>query len=457
VKKKISFVVTVFVLIMLTGVTLFLVGRVHEDVRPIAIEGAMDIEISALLHEMGTYKTEKDGSYIYYIGNIDEIPVIVARTEVGMVNAAASTMLLIEKYHPKAIINQGTAGGHDPNLHVFDIVIGTKTVNIGKYRTEHRDAGKGSDPMSWIFEKTTLQENGQTNSYVSFSSDPTLVQAALQVGSTYTHGKVVEGMVGSADVWNREVDRIKWFHEKVGTSAEEMEAASAAQVAKAFATPYLSLRVISNSEVSGERTEDLKKAGQYGAEFAIQVVKAIDKNGQPARRVEAKIETKNIRYWIESLGLISHPEGGYYRETYHSKESISDQELSHSFAGKRMLATSIYFLLPSDQVSHFHRLKSDELWYYHAGSSLTIYVIHENGELQQIRLGPDLKNGEVLQAIIPKNSIFGSVVNEKDSYSLVGCMVSPGFDFQDFELFKRDQLLRMYPKHHEIITKLTEK
>lgn len=85
-------------------------------------------------------------------------------------------------------------------------------------------------------------------------------------------------------------------------------------------------------------------------------------------------------YYVSKLGLTPHPEGGYYKSIFASEEQTSDGELTVNFEGKRKLYTSIYFLLTSNDISHFHRLKSDELWYYHAGSSLTIHSIDENGE-----------------------------------------------------------------------------
>ena len=166
------------------------------------------------------------------------------------------------------------------------------------------------------------------------------------------------------------------------------------------------------------------------------------------------MKNSNAQYWVSKLGLLPHPEGGYYKRTFESEEHTSDQELTVNFVGKRKLYTSIYFLLTSNDVSHFHRLKSDELWYYHAGSPLTIHIIDENGEYEEIKLGMNLDNGEVPQALVPKNSIFGSSVMEEDTCSLVGCMVSPGFEFQDFELFTQSELLTKYPKHEEIIMKL---
>ncbi|MGG3503956.1 MULTISPECIES: cupin domain-containing protein [Paenibacillus] len=162
----------------------------------------------------------------------------------------------------------------------------------------------------------------------------------------------------------------------------------------------------------------------------------------------------DAEYYISKLGLEPHPEGGYYKRTFESEEKTSDQELSVSFEGTRLLYTSIYFLLGSNDLSHFHRLKSDELWYYHAGGPLTVHVIDENGEYKEFKLGINLDKGEVPQVLVPKNCIFGSSVKDQDTFSLVGCMVSPGFEFRDFELFTQDELFAKYPQHKDVIMKL---
>lgn len=152
----------------------------------------------------------------------------------------------------------------------------------------------------------------------------------------------------------------------------------------------------------------------------------------------------SAQYFIEKLEMISHPEGGYYKESFASGSNVRD----------RHLWTSIYFLLRKGEVSNFHRLKSDEMWYYHSGSSLTIYMITPEGELIEEKLGLDIEKGEKPQILVPKNYIFGSAMNE-EGYALVGCMVSPGFDFEDFELFERESLLKEYPNYEDVIMKLT--
>ncbi|MBE6057859.1 cupin domain-containing protein, partial [Clostridium sp.] len=157
---------------------------------------------------------------------------------------------------------------------------------------------------------------------------------------------------------------------------------------------------------------------------------------------------KDANYFIEKLDMTAHPEGGYYKESFISAENITDSDLTTTFEDKRILWTSIYFLLRNGEVSNFHRLKSDEMWYYHSGSPLTIYMITPEGELITEQLGLDIEKGEKPQVLVPKNYIFGSAMNNK-GYALVGCMVSPGFEFRDFELFERDTLLNLYPKYKE--------
>lgn len=159
-------------------------------------------------------------------------------------------------------------------------------------------------------------------------------------------------------------------------------------------------------------------------------------------------------YFIKNLDMTPHPEGGFYKEIYASEENITSNDLKVDFEGSRILWTSIYFLLKDGEVSNFHRLKSDEMWYYHSGSPLTIYMISPEGELITEQLGLDIEHGEKPQVLVPKNYIFGSAMNH-EGYALVGCMVSPGFEFKDFELFKRNELIAKYPQHQQIIHKLT--
>lgn len=153
---------------------------------------------------------------------------------------------------------------------------------------------------------------------------------------------------------------------------------------------------------------------------------------------------KDKNYWIETLHLENHPEGGYFHEILRSDVLYNDHPLY----------TSIYFLLDTLSPSHFHRLSSDEVWYYHAGHPLTIHELHPDGRYTQQHLGSDIEQGQQLQAVVRSGTIFGSTCDTPESYALVGCMVAPGFDFKDFELFSEDTLLDLYPEHAAIIKRL---
>lgn len=163
---------------------------------------------------------------------------------------------------------------------------------------------------------------------------------------------------------------------------------------------------------------------------------------------------QTAEYWIKHLDLKAHPEGGFYRETYRSNELISVAGLPARFPDERNFSTAIYFLLRSQDRSMFHRIKSDELWHFHAGGSLSIYILSSAG-LTILKLGADLEKGESLQVVIPANCWFGAKVNDANSYTLAGCTVAPGFDFHDFELARRENLINDFSQHKDIITTLT--
>ena len=159
---------------------------------------------------------------------------------------------------------------------------------------------------------------------------------------------------------------------------------------------------------------------------------------------------KYPKYWIDNLNLHPHPEGGYYKEVYRSQDSFKPV----GFVGERNYMTSIYFLLEAGSVSHFHSINSDELWYFHAGDSLSVHVIYPDGKLDTLKIGRNVEDGELPQVVVPAGTVFGSKSN--GNYSLVGCVVSPGFDFQDFKLFRTSELIKSYPKHRQIIEVLSK-
>jgi len=159
----------------------------------------------------------------------------------------------------------------------------------------------------------------------------------------------------------------------------------------------------------------------------------------------------SVENLIERLELIRHPEGGWYRETYRSGEMIPADTLPERFGGGRPFCTAIYFLLEKSDISVLHRIKSDEMWHFYAGATLTVHLFTPEGKHRAIKLGTDIASGETYQAVVPAECWFGAEVSGDGDYSMVGCSVAPGFDFSDFEIGSRDSLLKQFPDHTEII------
>jgi len=158
---------------------------------------------------------------------------------------------------------------------------------------------------------------------------------------------------------------------------------------------------------------------------------------------------------IARLNLTPHPEGGYFRETYRAAEAIGQPALPPRFGGDRSISTAIYYLLEAGDCSHFHRIRSDEVWHFYAGDPLNVVEIDPAGHLKTTRLGGDIEAGTVFQHTVPAGVWFGAEPAEGSRFALVGCTVAPGFDFADFEISKRDVLLAEYPAHRDWIQRLT--
>jgi hypothetical protein len=164
------------------------------------------------------------------------------------------------------------------------------------------------------------------------------------------------------------------------------------------------------------------------------------------------MNTKAAQY-IKQLGLKKHPEGGYYKEVYRSGELILPEHLPNRYKSARNFSTSIYFLLEGKQFSAFHLLQSDEIWHFYDGGKIIIYQIDRSGQLAIEKLGKE--KGCNFQITIKKGTWFAAEPDNKKSFSLFGCTVSPGFDFEDFKLGNHKELSDKFPEHESLINRLT--
>jgi len=160
------------------------------------------------------------------------------------------------------------------------------------------------------------------------------------------------------------------------------------------------------------------------------------------------MDTKNAAYWIQHLDLGPHPEGGYYKEVFRSKQQVVRSGTDEM----KQACTSIYYLLEGADYSGFHRIASDELWYFHKGEPLLIHIIDENGGYSSIELSD--KSSGVLSAVVEAGLWFASEIPSRNGFTLVSCAVAPGFEFSEFEMANKQALMLLYPQHAGLFDRL---
>ena len=158
---------------------------------------------------------------------------------------------------------------------------------------------------------------------------------------------------------------------------------------------------------------------------------------------------------VNHFDLVPHPEGGFYRETYRSAAMLPASLPGSGINGPRNVSTAILFLLRAGEYSHLHRIRQDEIWHFHLGGALRLALISPAGEASEVRIGPDVLAGEQVQFTVPGGFWFGATPAPGVPFTLVGCTVAPGFEFADFELGQRDELLCRFPSAGACVREFT--
>ncbi len=209
----------------------------------IMIMGAMkDVELNLILDNLTDVKIHEEVCCTFYEGRLFDKNVVVCHSNIGSVHAAVATFAGIKKYRPTAIIGIGVAGAHREDIHREELVIATSVINLNSldYELKKFDSSK---------ELLEMMKNSQVNS----------------------NSKVHYGTIGSGDVWTKDAEKIKVFNEKYLTLCEEMESAAIYEVAKRFDVPVVSIRAISNNEITGE--EYVRETGAIAQRFLFELLK----------------------------------------------------------------------------------------------------------------------------------------------------------------------------------------
>jgi hypothetical protein len=148
-------------------------------------------------------------------------------------------------------------------------------------------------------------------------------------------------------------------------------------------------------------------------------------------------------------------EGGYYVETYRSPELIGPECLPGRYSGPRNVHTAIYYLLEPNTFSGMHRLASDEVFHFYLGHPVEMLQLWPDGSGKVVVIGADIQAGMLPQVVVPRGVWQGARLAAGGEFALLGCTVSPGFDFSDYESGSRDLLSQTYPAFTNLIRLLT--
>lgn len=207
--------------------------------KTIIVQGAMHTEIEQLLYTLPPANKVVHHGYVFYETAISNTRVIISQTEMGIMNASVCTMIAIQKYHPDLIINQGTAGAHLKELKVGDIIIGEEAVYINSTRSPAKCEGQGSNALEWRPSKSHS---------ILIKADRNLLQRAKSIPYK---GNLLQGRLGTGDIFSKEVDRINLLHSQLGEVSEDMESIATYKACQAMDVPVIGIRVISNNEITG--------------------------------------------------------------------------------------------------------------------------------------------------------------------------------------------------------------
>lgn len=234
--------------------------------KPILIQGAMEAEIALIKEKIDNIEEINLYGYIFYKGEIEGHPVVLSKTNVGLMNVTAASVIGIINFNPCMIINQGVAGGITKNVHKGNFIIGKSCININSFQTPYKEEGEGSDSLKW--ELKTFKEG--IDELVILESNERLLEftekEAEKQGITYKIGNM-----GSGDVWNAEKDRLIWLSENYQILCEDMETIGAYQIGEKFNIPTIGIRILSDNLLLGEDYD--KSVGKQGQQFVYNLIK----------------------------------------------------------------------------------------------------------------------------------------------------------------------------------------
>ncbi len=245
-----------------------------NEKKPILIQGAMEIEIETLKEKIENIKKEIVDGYEFYQGELERYPIVISKTEIGIMNCGVSTFIGIKRFSPCFIINQGTAGGFGTLVHRGDIVVGTDCFHLNSYQTSYRRKGEGSTPLEWKLQ--TFYDG--IDCFEKIEADEALIDFIKKQEKKISNNPVIYGTIGSGDCWNREMDRIEHFNKEYEALCEDMETVGVYKIAKRYQIPMIGIRVIADNELLQEEYD--RTLASRSQEFTISLCRQWIREGR---------------------------------------------------------------------------------------------------------------------------------------------------------------------------------
>jgi len=234
------------------AIVLLLVPALRAAPVDILVQGAEKPEVAEILEALEDSQKVELGRFSFWTGRIGAHTVAVSLTGQGLLNCTIATVLGIEEFSPKLIVNQGTSGAQVPYLTLHDIIVGRRALDYGNFITPVRTAGEGSDALTWTPLPQHLRDpaSGKLVEYpAGFSGDAAALAVALRTRNPM--GRVFPGVIGSAHEVNLELDRVRWSAQTFGMDVEEMESGHVAALAHAYGIRCIAFRVVSDAPYEG--------------------------------------------------------------------------------------------------------------------------------------------------------------------------------------------------------------
>lgn len=411
-----------------------------------AILSAMteELEYLHLAFTQSKYETITIFNFEFKVYEYNNHKILLAATGIGTTFAASIVTLIHQQFSPEYILFLGTAGAIQSELKIRDVIIIEQCF-------EAEIQGIFDTLQDTPFESCLTHPLNNQKFPRIYSAHHELVNIANNIHLPNIKIRTGTGVSSNTFPAPKELfEKIKIHH----PLAIDMETSACYQIAWLLQTKVLAIRGISNllnADGSDDdvNQSDIKGSVEAATKVILTIIDTVILKMNPNPLLEAAT-------YINQLGLQPHPEGGYYASTFQSTDIVKSIDENKYDNEPRKAGSAIFYLLKENDFSAWHRLKSDEIWHYYKGSIIKIYVIDPEGNLSIFYLGNPLEQANAsFQVFIRAGYYFAAEVVDKCAYTLVGCTVSPGFDFRDFQLMERKEFIQTFPQHQELITQFT--